>query len=248
MDSRASFQTTPQSLVRPSPMTNGSAPLIQAINVKKTYGHSPNEFQALRGVSLDIHQGENIAIIGKSGSGKSTLMHLLAALDKPTSGEIRFDGRNIVDLSKTQLAHLRGEAYGFIFQQFFLLPRLSVMENVTLPLKIVGMAQQKRDQLGMQALDLVDLSNKARNRATDLSGGQKQRVAIARALVGSPKILFADEPTGNLDSTTGKQIIDFLFKINRERGQTLIVVTHDMEFARQFQRHVLIVDGQIAQG
>ncbi len=242
------FSTTPQAQAQYPTMPNGSAPLIQAIDVKKMYGHAPNEFQALRGVSLDIQQGENIAIIGKSGSGKSTLMHLLAALDKPTSGEIRFDGRNTMDLSGTQLAQLRGEAFGFIFQQFFLLPRLSVLENVTLPLKIAGMLQQKHDELGKQALDLVDLTAKAKNKATDLSGGQKQRVAIARALVGSPKILFADEPTGNLDSTTGKQIMDFLFKINRERGQTLIVVTHDMEFARLFQRHVLIVDGQIAQG
>ncbi len=229
-----------------NPTQNISEPLIRIHNLTRTYGKPPEEFQALRGVSLNIQRGENLAIIGKSGSGKSTLMHIIAGLDRQTSGEIWFDGQDTSHFSEKKLAQLRSESFGFIFQQFFLLPRLSVLDNILMPLKIRGLSPKQRNALGMQALDYVNLADKARNKATDLSGGQKQRVAIARALVGEPKILFADEPTGNLDSATGKQIIEFLFRINRERGLTLIVVTHDMEFARLFQRHIIIADGQIA--
>ncbi len=223
-------------------------PLIRVNNLVKTYGKSPEEFQALRGVSIDIYRGENVAIIGKSGSGKSTLMHIIAGLDRQTSGEIWFDGQDTSRFTEKKLAQLRSESFGFIFQQFFLQPRLTVLENVVLPLEIRGMSSKQRTQHGMQALEYVNLVEKARNKATDLSGGQKQRVAIARALVGQPKLLFADEPTGNLDTATGKQIIDFLFKINREHSLTLVVVTHDLEFARQFQRHIVITDGRIVAG
>jgi putative ABC transport system ATP-binding protein len=220
-------------------------PLIETREITRVFGKAPNEFQALRGVSVSIASGDGIAIVGKSGSGKSTLMHILAALDRPSAGEVWFEGNKVSDFDGGELAMLRNHHYAFIFQQFYLMARQTVLENVTLQLKIRGVPKGQRDEAGMYALKTVDLQDKAKNRATDLSGGQKQRVAIARALVANPQVLFADEPTGNLDSKTGAQIIETLFRINHEKGITLIAVTHDHEFARMFPRTIEIADGLI---
>lgn len=219
--------------------------MLHAKNVHKTYGSRQNAYEALRGLSLDINQGESIAIVGKSGSGKSTLMHLLAGLDTPSSGEITYKEHDLHQQKEAQLARLRNKEFGFVFQQFFLQPNLTVLENVALPLKIRGLSRNTREERAREVLAEVGLSDKLKNKATDLSGGQKQRVAIARALVGQPNVIFADEPTGNLDTENGKAIIDLLFKIQKERGISLVVVTHDLDLSKRCDRTVVIADGKI---
>lgn len=219
--------------------------VIEAKNLRKVYGKKSAEFTALRDINLDIYEGESVAIVGKSGSGKSTLMHLLALLDTPTSGTIKIDGEESTKLSKKQLNKLRNSQFGFVFQQFFMNPKDTVLNNVMLPLKIAGISRRKRKQIALDALKIVDLESKAKNKATDLSGGQKQRVCIARAIVNNPKIIFADEPTGNLDSATGDKITDLLFDLNKKQGVTLIIVTHDEDLAKLCQRIVRISDGKI---
>lgn len=219
--------------------------MITADNIRKTYGKKAAAYEALRGVDLKVNSGESVAIIGKSGSGKSTLMHLLAGLDHPTSGSILWDDKPLVNLNERELTKLRNRQIGFIFQQFFLQPTLTVLENVTLPLKIGGMAPGKRKHRALEALRAVGLEDKANNRATDLSGGQRQRVAIARALVGKPEVIFADEPTGNLDEETGEQVIKLLFSLQKERGITLIVITHDQDLAKHCDRIIHIQDGKV---
>lgn len=221
-------------------------PILAARGVHKSYGTGATRFDALRGVSLDVHEGESLAIVGKSGSGKSTLMHLLALLDRPTSGTIELSGRDAAALTVGTLNRTRNETFGFVFQQFFLTPGASVLENVTLPLRIAGVASSERRRRGLAALEQLDIADKAQNRATDLSGGQKQRVVIARALVSEPAVIFADEPTGNLDSTTGRVVEDILLELNRTHGITLIVVTHDDELAARMDRRVTIRDGVMA--
>jgi putative ABC transport system ATP-binding protein len=218
--------------------------LITVDKVHKSYGKK-TVYEALRGITLEIKDGESLAIVGKSGSGKTTLMHLLAALDKPTSGQIYWDGQLLSSMSEKEITKLRNERIGFVFQQFFLQPTLSVMENTVLPLKIAGLASSLRKKQGSQALKDVGLLDKASNRATDLSGGQKQRVAIARALVSKPSVIFADEPTGNLDTETGQQIIELLFKLQKEHHITLVIVTHDRELARRCSRTIQIKDGKV---
>jgi putative ABC transport system ATP-binding protein len=219
--------------------------MIKVKDLRKTYGTKKNLFEALKGINLEIQKGESLAIVGKSGSGKSTLMHLLAGLDKPTSGEIWIGDQSMHTLKPKELAKFRNEKFGFIFQQFFLQPRHTSLENVVLPLKIDGMSRKERNERGLKAIEEVGLADKAKNKATDLSGGQKQRVAIARALVNSPEIIFADEPTGNLDSETGDVIINLLFDLNKKKGITLVVVTHDEELARRCDRQIHIKDGQL---
>jgi putative ABC transport system ATP-binding protein len=219
------------------------ANMIKVKDLHKSYGNKKNLFEALKGINLEINKGESIAIIGKSGSGKSTLMHLLAGLDNATTGEIWVDGQNLANLSQKQLAIFRNQKFGFIFQQFFLQPRYSSLENVILPLKIRGVSKKQRTEMGLLALEEVDLTDKAKNKATDLSGGQKQRVCIARALVAQPEVLFADEPTGNLDSENGEKIIDLLFDLNKKKGITLIIVTHDEDLAKRCDRQIQIKDG-----
>lgn len=196
-------------------------------------------------MSLKIQPGESIAVVGKSGSGKSTLMHLLAGLDHPSTGEIVWQGKRMAAMSDKQLTELRNHQVGFIFQQFFLQPTLSVLENTVLPLKIAGLPSSRRRQIATESLEAVGLLDKMHNRATDLSGGQKQRVAIARALVSQPAVIFADEPTGNLDTETGQQVIDLLFKLQKERNLTLVVVTHDQDLAKRCDRTIKISDGKI---
>jgi putative ABC transport system ATP-binding protein len=219
--------------------------MIKLEGVTKTYNSKNNPFDALKNVSVEIEKGEIVAIIGKSGSGKSTLMHLMAGLDTPTNGSMRFKRHDLSDKNSNQLAKIRNESFGFIFQQFFLLPHSSVLDNVTLPLKIAGVSKKKRKEIGINYLKEVDLLDKADNLGSDLSGGQKQRVAIARALVNDPEIVFADEPTGNLDSKNGKQVEELLFSLNKKHGITLVIITHDEELAAKCDRQIQIVDGQI---
>lgn len=218
--------------------------LIKVENIKKIYGKGENEFHALKGVSFEVEKGESVAIIGKSGSGKSTLMHSLALLDKPTSGKIYIDGKQTTDLKKREINKMRNKIFGFVFQQFFMNAKDSVLDNVMVPLKIAGVKRSQRKKIAMEALEQVELTDKAKNKASDLSGGQKQRVCIARALVNSPKIIFADEPTGNLDTATSEKVEEILFGLNKQ-GITLIVVTHDDELASKCSRQIRIKDGLV---
>jgi putative ABC transport system ATP-binding protein len=217
--------------------------LIVTKNLSKTYGKKTAAFRALKDIDLEIGEGESVAIIGKSGSGKSTLMHLLALLDKPTSGSIYINGVNSTKLSTRQLNKMRNRYFGFVFQQFFMNANDTVLNNVLLPLKISGTRRRTRKKLAMEALKTVGLEDKANNKATNLSGGQKQRVCIARAIVNNPKIIFADEPTGNLDSNTGAKVEKLLFDLNK-KGVTLVIVTHDEDLAKKCQRQIRIVDGE----
>jgi putative ABC transport system ATP-binding protein len=220
--------------------------MIKVSNLRKTYNlGKKSEFTALKGVNLEISKGETVAILGKSGSGKSTLMHLMACLDRPTDGEILFDGITLHNMTAMQAAHFRNKRIGFVFQQFFLQPNLNVLENVCLPLTIRGISKSERIKKAEKALEDVEMLSKRNSRANELSGGQKQRVCIARAIVTEPEVIFADEPTGNLDSETGEKIIQLLFKLNRTKGITLILVTHDLELANLCQRKIYIKDGQI---
>lgn len=221
--------------------------VLKAEGVTKIYGRGDNAFVALDKVSLGIKRGETVAIIGKSGSGKSTLMHVLAALDRANSGSISFEDRTYESMNTRKLDGLRSKSFGFIFQQFFLNGRETVLENVMLPLKISGSGRRVRKQRALDALAEVDLSDKVNNRAADLSGGQKQRVAIARALVNEPEVIFADEPTGNLDSENGQRVIDVLFRLNKQKGITLIIVTHDHDIAAMCKRRFVMKDGHLAE-
>lgn len=219
--------------------------VIEASHLSKIYGKGSAAFLALSDINLTINQGESVAIVGKSGSGKSTLMHLLALLDTPTSGTVRIDGIDSTKLRRRQISKLRNRVFGFVFQQFFMNGHETVLDNVLLPLKISGTRRRIRKQLALEAIKTVDLTEKAKVKATNLSGGQKQRVCIARAIVNNPKIIFADEPTGNLDSATGEKIIKLLFDLNHEKGVTLIIVTHDEELAALCDRRIRIADGKI---
>lgn len=217
--------------------------LLAADDIHRSYGRGSARFDALKGVSVQIREGESIAIVGKSGSGKSTLMHLLALLDQPDGGAVRVDGTDATKLNTKQINRLRNQDFGFVFQQFFLTPNASVLDNVVLPLKIAGVGARERKMRGMAVLAQLEMADKAKNKAITLSGGQKQRVVIARALVNNPKIIFADEPTGNLDTVTGHLVEDILFELNREKGITLVVVTHDTDLASRCDRQIFIRDG-----
>ncbi len=220
-------------------------PLVELRNVSKIYHLGGEEIRALDDVSLDIEGGEFISIIGPSGSGKSTLMHILGCLDSPSKGTIALDGKFIHDSSASELAHVRNQKIGFVFQFFNLLPKLNVMQNVELPLIYSGCGARERRDRAMSVLQLVGLENRSKHRPNQLSGGQQQRVAIARALVNEPKIVFADEPTGNLDSHTGEAILTLFRKLS-EQGRTIALVTHDPEIAAVTPRRIEIRDGKIA--
>ncbi|WP_206447753.1 ABC transporter ATP-binding protein [Agrococcus sp. KRD186] len=217
--------------------------VLDASAIQKSYGRGDGRFDALKGVSMQVRRGESLAIIGKSGSGKSTLMHILALLDAPDAGTLAIEGVDSASLSQTDIHRLRNRDFGFVFQQFFLVPDATVLENVVLPLKIAGVGARERTERGMAALRALELDDKAKNRATALSGGQKQRAVIARALVNSPTVIFADEPTGNLDTVTGGLVEDILFDLNREQGITLVIVTHDEELAARCDRQIHLRDG-----
>lgn len=221
-----------------------SVPLMQARGLTRSYGSGPNEFTALDSVDVSFDEGTSTAIVGKSGSGKSTLMHLLSLLDRPTSGSLTVNGEDTANLQGTALNRLRNSNFGFVFQQFFLLSQRSLLDNVALPLLIAGMNRTERSRRARHALGLVGLSERWKSRATELSGGQKQRVVIARAIVNQPKVIFADEPTGNLDSTTGELVEDLLFGLQREHGITVIVVTHDPDLAARCEHQVHLHDGR----
>lgn len=222
-----------------------TTPLLSVSGLTRKYKSGDGWFQALKGVSFDIHKGESVAIVGKSGSGKSTLMHLLSLLDKPTGGTINLDGEDTTRLRAKRLDNLRNQHFGFIFQQFFLNPNQSVLDNVTLPLKIAGVSAKERKEAGLKVLERLELDDKYRNKANDLSGGQKQRVVIARALINNPSVIFADEPTGNLDSATSLIVENMLLDLNKETGITLIVVTHDNDLAQKLDRQIRVADGLI---
>jgi len=222
-------------------------PVLETRHLSKWYGKGDSRFQALDDVSLSIRRGESLAIVGKSGSGKSTLMHILALLDTADAGTILVDGQDATKLSTRAVNKLRNERFGFVFQQFFLTPGTSVLDNVILPLKIAGIPSAERRRRGMEALALFDLADKAKNNANDLSGGQKQRVVLTRALVARPDVIFADEPTGNLDSTTGQIVEDELFALNHEQGITIVIVTHDEELAARCDRQLHVRDGRLVE-
>ncbi len=219
--------------------------MIELKNVTKIYGKKKNQFVALNDVSLRIPTGVSVAILGKSGSGKSTLMHAISGLDRPQQGEVIIDGQDILKLKQKQVDEFRARKIGFIFQSFFVQGNESVADNVSLPLEVVKMPRGLRESKINEALKAVDLYEKRKNRAKDLSGGQKQRLAIARAIVGSPQIIFADEPTGNLDSETGAKVEELLFNYNKQEGTTLIIVTHDVDLAKKCDYQILIKDGKI---
>jgi putative ABC transport system ATP-binding protein len=218
-------------------------PVIVTKNLVKTYHMGKILVEALRGVSLEVQLGEVISIMGPSGSGKSTLMNVLGCLDRPTSGEYVLEGETVSRLSDNKLASIRNRKVGFIFQSFNLLPRVSALENVELPLRYSGMNHHR--QRARQALEAVGLSGRMKHHPSELSGGEQQRVAIARALVNNPAIVMADEPTGNLDSKSGKEIMALLLSLNQERSMTVIIVTHDPAIASQTQRIVHLRDGLI---
>lgn len=221
--------------------------VIQAKNLVKTYKMGEIQVNALGGVSFTIRRGEVISIMGPSGSGKSTLMNILGCLDRPTSGEYILDGERVSDLKDDQLAGIRNRKVGFVFQSFNLLPRSSALANVELPMRYAGVSPRIRHELARASLEAVGLSERMRHRPSELSGGQQQRVAIARALVNDPAILMADEPTGNLDSKSGKEIMELILRLNRERGTTVIIVTHDPRVAEQTGRVIRLMDGLLAE-
>ncbi len=219
--------------------------MIEISHITKTYGKKKNAFTALNDVSFTIPDGASVAVVGRSGSGKSTLMHAMSGLDRPEAGEVVIDGNNILTFKQKDVDKFRSNKMAFIFQSFFVQANESCYNNVSLPLEIAQVPTRRRRTKILRALEAVGLTDKAKSRARDLSGGQKQRLAIARAIVNEPTILFADEPTGNLDSVTGMQIEELLFSYNRKHGTTLIIVTHDHEMAKKCDMQIHIKDGKI---
>lgn len=219
--------------------------MIEIQHLTKTYGKKQNRFTALEDVSIAIPLGSSVAIVGKSGSGKSTLMHAISGLDRPEKGQVLIGGRDLLQLKPKLIDRFRAREMSFIFQSFFVQANETCYDNVSLPLEIAGVPRKERRAKIESALKAVELSDKIRSRARDLSGGQKQRLAIARAIVNKPKILFADEPTGNLDSATGEVIESLLFSYHRKFHATLIIVTHDHDLAAKCDRQIFIKDGRI---
>ena len=224
-----------------------AGPIIRLEGVRKVYGDGDDQVQALRGITLELESGDFAAIMGPSGSGKSTLMHILGCLDVPTDGEYILAGTPVSELSSRQLARIRNRRVGFVFQTFNLLPRATILRNVELPLLYAGAGRAERKKQALEALDKVALADRARALPSQLSGGQRQRVAIARALVNKPSIILADEPTGNLDTKTGQDILALFGELHRN-GHTVILVTHDSSIAGRARRVIRIVDGLIADG
>lgn len=228
-----------------SSKNKNSKVILELQDIVKTYNMGGNIFNALDGVCLDIREGEFVSITGPSGSGKSTLMHIIGLLDNPTSGKVLLEGRNVAQFKETQLAQIRNITLGFVFQQFNLLPKTSALENVLLPLLYSDVPKHLHKEMGIKMLQKVGLGDKLANTPAQLSGGQQQRVAIARALINNPKIILADEPTGNLDSKSGAEVMKFFHKLNEEEGRTIVFVTHDMDLAKQAKRTIIIKDGLV---
>ena len=221
-----------------------SEPLIELKDIYKIYRMGDEEVRANDGITLNIYKGELVAIVGKSGSGKSTLMNIIGALDVPTDGSYYLGGEDVSDMTDDQLAAIRNRMIGFIFQQYNLLPKLNLLENVELPLLYAGVGREERRDRAMASLERVGLKEKWRNMPNQLSGGQQQRVSIARALAGDPSLILADEPTGALDSRTSREVLDFLKQLNAE-GNTIVMITHDNSIAVEAKRVVRIHDGKI---
>lgn len=219
--------------------------MITLSGVSKVYGKKERTFKALDDINLEIESGSSVAIVGKSGSGKSTLMHVMSGLDRVSAGTVTIDGQDISKLKNKALDKFRAEKIGFIFQAFFVQANETCVQNVSLPLEISRSGKAGRKKRVKIALEQVDLVDKANSKAKDLSGGQKQRLAIARAIVNKPSIIFADEPTGNLDSATGEMVENLLFRFNKKLGSTLVVVTHDVDLARKCDRQIFIKDGKL---
>ncbi|MDQ5886499.1 MAG: putative transport system ATP-binding protein [Patescibacteria group bacterium] len=219
--------------------------MIEVKNVTKTYGKKDNLFTALYNVNFTIPDGSTVAIIGKSGSGKSTLMHVMSGLDSPSNGEIKIDGKSLQSLKPKAVDAFRSKEMSFIFQSFFIEANQTCYQNVMLPLEIAKVGRRDRRKRVVEALNAVELGDKIDNPANNLSGGQKQRLAIARAIVNKPKLIFADEPTGNLDSSTGEKVIDLLFSLNKKLGCTLVIVTHDHELANRCKTQIYMKDGEV---
>lgn len=219
--------------------------VIEMKDVWKIYSMGESEVQALRGISFAVEEGEFVSIMGPSGSGKSTCMNMIGCLDRPTSGDVIINGRLIAEMTETELAKLRNETVGFVFQQYHLLSSMTVLENVMLPLRYQGIPHGERKRLAEEALARVGLSERLHHRPHELSGGQKQRVAIARATVTKPRIILADEPTGALDSETGKSVLNLFYEINKTEGTTIVIVTHDVNIGESTPRCIKIFDGKI---
>jgi len=225
--------------------SDGGAPAIEAVDLVKKYGTGVDETFALRGVSFLVDRGEFIAIIGPSGSGKTTLLNLLGALDRPTSGRVLIDGTDISKLANAELARIRNQKLGFVFQDFNLISRMSALENVELPLLIEGIPKEKRREFALSLLDRFGLSSKAERNVNKLSGGERQRVAVARALGNNPSIILADEPTGNLDTKNTAVMMEFMKQLNDEFGKTVVIITHNPDVAKSAQRIIAVRDGVI---
>ncbi len=224
---------------------SAAVPAFEAVGVTRTYRMDGVSVHALRGVDLRIDPGELVAIIGPSGSGKSTLMNVLGCLDRPTEGSVRVDGHDVSTLSDTELARLRNRTIGFVFQSFQLLQRTSAEDNVALPLVYRGVRRVERKQLAREALEAVGLGHRLRHRPSQLSGGEQQRVAIARALVGQPRVLLADEPTGNLDTRTSEDVMGIIERLNADLGVAVVLVTHEASVAAHARRQIAVRDGLI---
>ena len=232
-------------LTEPNQTAASGKPVIRLENVSKVYDLGEIQVQALRGVSLEVREGEFVAVMGPSGSGKSTVMNILGCLDRPTRGHYYLDGVDVSGMSKTDLARIRNRKLGFVFQQFNLLSRTSALENVELPTVYAGISPEERTKRAMESLTRVGLADRAGHHPSQLSGGQQQRVAIARGLVNRPSILLADEPTGNLDSRTSVEIMDILQTLNNEQGLTIVLVTHESDIARYAKRTLEFLDGKL---
>lgn len=219
--------------------------MIELIGVTKTYGKKQSTFMALDAINFTIPDGASVAIVGKSGSGKSTLMHVMSGLDRPDEGQVVIDGTDILQLKSKAVDTFRSEKIGFIFQAFFIQANETTFENVALPLEIANITASERRRRVNKALKTVELFDKVKQKAGNLSGGQKQRLAIARAIVNTPRIIFADEPTGNLDTQTGETIEDMLFELNKVGGSTLVIVTHDEDLAAKCDMKIYVKDGKI---
>ncbi len=213
--------------------------------VKRFYIGQPNELEILHGINLHVQEGEFLSIVGESGSGKSTLMNMIGALDRPTMGSYRLDGMEIEKMNDAMLSSIRNTQIGFVFQSFHLIPRTTALQNVELPLLYAGVSRKKRRERAMEMLEMVGMADRMEHKPNELSGGQKQRIAIARAMINSPSILLADEPTGALDSKTGRMIMDLFHKLHKEQGKTVVLITHNGELAKETERILTLSDGSI---